>query len=444
MPPAWLEILAKNIRHYAHLSRGKQARLRRVMRILVAEKNWEGGSGFAVTEEMKVTVAGQAAILVIGIAEPYYFDKVKSIIIYPGVYEHPAKLGGPRRVLGESWYHGPIVLSWKAALAGGRNESNGRNVVFHEFAHYIDALDGDVDGTPPLADRQQQRTWYRVTEAEYLRLVGKAQRNEVSLLDHYGATNRAEFFAVATECFFEQPRAMWREHRQLYHVLRDLYRQHPARWLPDAAVVENHRAPTERQETRRRRLRRKRLAILKSRRPESLFALAVEYINERRYGLAAATASRVIALSPDDGEALVHRAMARLKRGRFTAALDDADEALDCDPDDAEALAVGAAALVELGDCSQAMEDLDRAIALDHDDAEVRYYRGRAWMGLRQPTHAVKDFARSLTRRPLAAEVLYHNGLALQALGNAAEAKASLAKARQLNPDIHREVNGQN
>ncbi len=109
------------------------------------------------------------------------------------------------------------------------------NVVLHEFAHYLDGLDGSFDGTPPL-DRPLEKTWYRVTEAEYLRLVGSARRGEATLLNHYGATSRAEFFAIATECFFEQPRAMRERHPELYGVLREFYRQDPAQWLTDAKV----------------------------------------------------------------------------------------------------------------------------------------------------------------------------------------------------------------
>jgi Mlc titration factor MtfA (ptsG expression regulator) len=436
MPAVWLEYLAKNVRHYPYLSPRRQGRVRRVAQVVVAEKNWEGGAGFEVTEEMKVTVAAQTAILAIGQPGPYYFDAVQSIIIYPGPYEQLARFGGPRSVLGEAWYHGPIVLSWRDVLAGGRNESSGRNVVFHEFAHYLDALDGEVDGTPPLVGRQRQRTWFRVTEAEYLRLVGKARRNEVSLLDHYGATNRAEFFAVATECFFEQPHAMQREHRQLYNVLRDFYGQHPARWLPDATVGERRRfVPLEREKSRRQRQRR--LAALRSRRPGALFSLAVEYFNERRYLLAAAAATRVIALSPDDGEALVHRALARVRCGRYAAARDDADEASRREPQDSDALVAAAAALVELGEYGEAKENLDKALRLGEDDAEFYYYRGRAWMGLGNPARAVADYERSLAVVPFAAEVFYHCGLAYQALGNEAEAKSALAKALQLDPGIH-------
>ena len=126
--------------------------------------------------------------------------------------------------------------SWRAGGTGAVAAISS----YMSFAHYLDGLDGDVDGTPPSAGREQEQTWYRVTEAEYRRLVGQARRKEVTLLDHYGASNRAEFFAVASECFFEQPQAMRREHEELYGVLRDFYRQDPAQWLPDAAISGDH------------------------------------------------------------------------------------------------------------------------------------------------------------------------------------------------------------
>ena len=224
-PAAWHDYLAANMRHYAYLDPAGQERVQTVVRVLVAEKHWDGGRGFAVSDEMRVTVAAQASLLVLGLDEPYYFDRVQSIILYPDIYIRPPQFrqyyNGPRstRLLGEAWYHSPIVLSWKHVLQAGRNQSNGGNVVLHEFAHHLDGLDGQVDGTPPLAGREREKTWYRVSEAEYRRLVGAARRHEVTLLNQYGATNRAEFFAVATECFFEQPRAMRRQHEELYAVL---------------------------------------------------------------------------------------------------------------------------------------------------------------------------------------------------------------------------------
>jgi tetratricopeptide (TPR) repeat protein len=311
--------------------------------------------------------------------------------------------------------------------------------VLHEFAHYVDALDGDVDGTPPMANRKQQRIWFKVTEAEYLRLVGQARRDDVSLLDHYGATNRAEFFAVATECFFEQPKAMQREHRDLYRVLRDFYRQHPAQWLPDAKVAGKRAAgtPSSSEKARLQKLRKHRLAVLRSGHSGALFTLAVEYFNEERYALTAATAGKVIRLDPDDGEAYQQRAIARVKIGRYAAALVDANEALDCDPDDAESYMARGAAYVGLGDYAQAKINLDRALQ-GEEDAESRYYRGRAWMGLGNPRRALDDYAWSLAAHPLTAEVYYHAGLAHQALGNAADAETCLAKALQLDPQVDR------
>ena len=158
------------------------------VRIFTAEKSWYGGEGLVVTEEMKVTVAGQAAALVLGLNEPYYFDRMQSIILYPSAFSDSPRrerysIFGYRRVLiGQAWYHSPIVLSWRDVLRCGRNESQGSNVVLHEFAHHLDGLDGDVDGSPPLTG-QKLREWYRVAEAEYRRLVGSTLRSEATILN---------------------------------------------------------------------------------------------------------------------------------------------------------------------------------------------------------------------------------------------------------------------
>jgi MtfA peptidase len=255
-PAAWLSYLGDNVRHYECLEPCQQAIAQKVVQVFVAEKHWAGGGGLSVTDEMKVTVAAQASLLVLGFPEIYCYDHVPSIIVYPRKYVRPRRIQEQYHLIvredwelsGEAWYRGPIVLSWEAVLAGGRNASAGHNLVLHEFAHHLDALNGDFDGTPPLSSHQQQ-DWYRVTEAEYLRLVGSAQRNDVTLLDHYGATNRVEFFAVATECFFEHPSAMKRLHAELYDVLRDFYRQNPAQWCPDASLPPD-RQPMARTDSR--------------------------------------------------------------------------------------------------------------------------------------------------------------------------------------------------
>jgi Mlc titration factor MtfA (ptsG expression regulator) len=120
------------------------------------------------------------------------------------------------------------VLSWEAVRAGGQDHRDGHNIVLHEFAHQLDFLDGWVDGTPPLKSPEQYRKWHEVMTAEYERLLQESARGEATLLDEYGATNPAEFFAVATECFFEKPVCMERRHPLLYDVLREYFGQDTA------------------------------------------------------------------------------------------------------------------------------------------------------------------------------------------------------------------------
>lgn len=238
----WRSVLLRRVRHYQYLDAAKREWLEGVVRVLVAEKDWVGGGGIELTYEMKVTVAGYAGVMTLGLPEPYYFDRLMTIIVYPGTYQPRASRfeqrsstfpEGPR--LGEAWHRGPVIVSWAEIV--GQKKRPGNNLVIHEFSHHVDGLDGGVDGTPPMIDGQRARTWYRVTEAEFERLRDEAKRGEATLLDRYGASNRAEFFAVASECFFERPRAMRERHPELYRVLADFYCQDVAAWLPDAGVA---------------------------------------------------------------------------------------------------------------------------------------------------------------------------------------------------------------
>jgi MtfA peptidase len=238
-PNEWREALSKRVRHYQYLDGAKREWLEGVVRVLIEEKDWVGGQGFALADEMKVTIAGYAGVMTLGLPEPYYFDRLMTIIVYPNDYlprrsrfdvKSPVMPSGPR--LGESWHRGPVIVSW--AEIAGQKKRPGNNLVIHEFSHHVDGLDGDVDGTPPMIDGERARNWYRVTEDEFERLRQEAKQGEATLLDRYGASNRAEFFAVASECFFERPRAMRERHPELYRVLSDFYCQDIAAWLPDA------------------------------------------------------------------------------------------------------------------------------------------------------------------------------------------------------------------
>jgi Mlc titration factor MtfA (ptsG expression regulator) len=235
-PDTWLRYLEQNVPQYALLTSEEQTRLREDIQILVAEKNWEGCNGLEVTDEMRVTIAAYAALLQLNLERREYYPNVQSILIYPSSYrardlrrnpDGSIFEGGSDR-LGEAWERGPVVLSWEDAQQGGRNPRDGHNVVLHEFAHKLDMLDTSAAGVPELENQAAYDRWADVMSAEYAELVAETERGKRGLIDPYGATNAAEFFAVVTETFFEKPRQMAILHPRLYGVLRAFYRQDPA------------------------------------------------------------------------------------------------------------------------------------------------------------------------------------------------------------------------
>lgn len=238
LPDSWQRVLADNVRHYGYLSESERDRLHEHVKIFVAEKNWEGCGGLAMTDEIKVTIAGQAAIMLLAF-DVGALDHVLSILVYPTAYIAPGRqnvgsmvLVGEDHRLGEAWQRGPVILSWADVLEDGRNPGHGNNLVWHELAHQLDMLDHDVDGIPPLPTREAYRRWRQVMTAEFERLAAHAARGRPTLLDEYGATDPAEFFAVATECFFDRPQELHERHSRLYDVLRQFYRQDPAQRVP--------------------------------------------------------------------------------------------------------------------------------------------------------------------------------------------------------------------
>ena len=235
-PSVWLEVLQNDLHHYARLTAAEQARVRDYVQVFIAEKNWEGCGGLQLTDEMKVVIAGLVAVLVVGFP-PVYFDAVISLLVYPAGYVAPESstnrggviVEGSSARLGEAWYRGPVILSWSDVAECGRGSSGGRNVVAHEFAHQLDMLNGrQTDGMPPLESDAERRRWNDVMAREYEQLVRAYQLGEPTVLDFYGATSRVEFFAVATESFFEAPGALQTYNPELYAVLREFYRQDPA------------------------------------------------------------------------------------------------------------------------------------------------------------------------------------------------------------------------
>ncbi|ABW65865.1 M90 family metallopeptidase [Desulfosudis oleivorans] len=236
-PRAWEAIVQRNVAHFCMLTPDEQARLRSLIQVFVAEKQWEGAGGLVLTDEIRISISAQACLLLLGLPHNYYRN-VATIIVYPstvvapprrpGFFEVPmAPVEPGQAILGQAFHQGPVIIIWDAALQGGRQPELGYNVVYHEFAHKLDMLDGAADGTPPLADRAEYRDWVETCSAEYLRLRRDAAQGKPSFLNAYGATNEAEFFAVATEQFFDRPREMAAQAPDLYRVLKAYYRQDP-------------------------------------------------------------------------------------------------------------------------------------------------------------------------------------------------------------------------
>ena len=237
-PPTWRKIIERNFNLFASLTPAEQDGLIDRIQVFLAEKKFEGCGGLEITDEIRVTVAAQACLLLLHQEDPHYYPHLMTILIYPHAYVASQKrvlAGGivveePSARLGESWVRGAVVLSWDDVRAGASCATDGHNVVLHEFAHQLDQEDGVSDGAPILEHRSQYVAWARVLGAEFEDLRLRLDRGRRTDIDPYGATDPAEFFAVVTEAFFEKPRSLRRKHPELYAELAGYYAQDPAEW----------------------------------------------------------------------------------------------------------------------------------------------------------------------------------------------------------------------
>ncbi|MBI9018918.1 MAG: zinc-dependent peptidase [Phycisphaerae bacterium] len=229
LKPEFKAILEKNFPLYKKLPTDLQGQLQGLVNVFLAEKRFEGCGGQEITDEVRVTIAGQACLLLLN-RKTRFFPKLQTILVYPSTYVGTSAQGGQSR-LGESWQNGPIVLAWNSVTGGAVNMTDGQNVVIHEFAHRLDQEDGDADGAPILESRGSYTAWAQVLGAEYMQLVNKTGKHKRSVMNNYGATNPAEFFAVATETFFEKPKQMQKKHPELYEELKEYYNLDPIEWV---------------------------------------------------------------------------------------------------------------------------------------------------------------------------------------------------------------------
>jgi Mlc titration factor MtfA (ptsG expression regulator) len=249
-PEQWDHWIRRNVVHVAALSPDDEARLKRWIQVFHSEKYWEGCDGLTMTEEMKVTIAAMVGYMARGLGE-YYFDHLQTILVYPHIVYRTDRTfeGGivsedPFGRIGEALKAGPVSLVWPQVLEDGRRGNPGHNVVFHEFAHVLDWSDHYLDGTPDLDSADLFERWQQTLKSEYHALVEAVRRGRSTVIDPYGATNVAEFFAVSTECFFELPHLMSARHAAWFGLLREFYKINPLDTLP------SHTGPTMPIETR--------------------------------------------------------------------------------------------------------------------------------------------------------------------------------------------------
>ena len=236
-PPEWERILIHNVALYRHLPDPLKKELQGHIQVFLSEKTFEGYGGLRITDEIKVTIAAQACILLLN-RKPTYYPTLYTILVYPGAYVgKQTTVVGMMHVeedsvrAGESWTRGEVVLAWDDVRREAIDLARGHNVVLHEFAHQLDQEDGRADGAPILSRSSSYVTWARVLSGEFQELRRKALSGAKDIMDAYGATNPAEFFAVATETFFERPRQMRVKHPDLYEELKTYYGLDPLKWF---------------------------------------------------------------------------------------------------------------------------------------------------------------------------------------------------------------------
>ncbi len=246
IPRAWRSTLTSNLPVFRRLPPEDQTELLGHVQVFLGEKQFEGCGGLELTDEIRLTIAAQACLLLLH-RETDYYPQLSTILVYPSTYiargerhlEGPIWEEGGENLLGHTARRlGVIVLAWDAASRGTAHPSDGQNVVLHEFAHHLDFEDYSTDGAPALATRTEYLGWARVMSTEFKALRIAEAAGTPTVIDTYGATNPAEFFAVATETFFERPRALRAKHPELYAELGRFFRQDPARYSAEPATAD--------------------------------------------------------------------------------------------------------------------------------------------------------------------------------------------------------------
>lgn len=235
-PAAWRNIVRRRVPLARELPAAQQLRLKKHIQVLLAEVPFVGCAGLDVSDEVRVTVAAQAAFLLLGRGGS--FGNLREVLVYPGHFVVPRSEAGAGGVVhqgrdvlaGQSWQRGQVIVAWDAVREGAADPHDGANVVMHEFAHQLDQDTGAANGAPYVGRGAPQQAWAHVMNQEFDALHARLARAEPSLIEPYAATSPAEFFAVTTELFFERPDALAAERPALYEQLKQCYRLDPVSW----------------------------------------------------------------------------------------------------------------------------------------------------------------------------------------------------------------------
>jgi MtfA peptidase len=222
--------LGRDFPLFLRLPNELQQELEGLIHVFISEKAFEACGGLdEVTPHMQRVIAAQACLLILRKPHDLY-SRLRTIRLYPDAFITTGEFGEKSVLLGESWTTGSIVLSWASVLSDSRNSEDGHNVTIHEFSHQLDQHDGAADGVPELQTRGCYKEWANIMKPEFDLLIKQSEENKRTVLDYYGAENPAEFFAVATETFYEKPAQLQESHPKLYDLLVKYYGVNPLEW----------------------------------------------------------------------------------------------------------------------------------------------------------------------------------------------------------------------
>ena len=228
--PDWKNIIERNVKFYGFLSKDQKKTLNGLIQVFMYEKIFEGCGGIEITDEMKLTISAQACLLILEMDTDIY-PFLRTILVYPHAYkarfqrrlQDGSIVEGRQARLGESWSRGQVVLAWDEILNDISNINDGQNLVFHEFAHQLDEETGSANGIPVSTNHPLYSDWKRIISKEYENLLQAVTSGQETIIREYGATNKTEFFAVVTECYFEKPNELKDYSRELNELYYSFY-----------------------------------------------------------------------------------------------------------------------------------------------------------------------------------------------------------------------------